>query len=406
MSAPSLIFRKEQMGAVTLCRKADTGRSFCSALKIRRSLYLTELVSSWMCCRPGSDQLPIIILSCTMRRLIDFIDSLLNVFLFLAAIFLVLISVYSLWDNYQIYHHASDRSLQVYKPTAYAADRVLQNTAENEAAEKQILPTVAPVERIPPLSEDYVFWLTVDGTLIDYPVMQGENNWEYLNKSATGDFSLSGAIFLDSASDPQLRDQFSVIYGHHMAYNAMFGSLDNYLFPDYFEYYRKGSIITPETAYALDIFAVTYADAADMKIYAPHGKTRTEMLNYLRGQAEIWVEPEPGLNIVAFSTCVSYENTSRLVVLATIRPVIDVDVMQLRPKQTAKPAVVTNTPAVVLTKNSSQESVLVSNSQVTTATAVKNQDQIPTMAPEAVSTLEIFRFSSPVDIPEFFRESK
>ena len=32
------------------------------------------------------------------------------------------------------------------------------------------------------ISEDAIAWLTVDGTLIDYPVMQGSNNDEYLNK--------------------------------------------------------------------------------------------------------------------------------------------------------------------------------------------------------------------------------
>ena len=36
-----------------------------------------------------------------------------------------------------------------------------------------------------------VAWLTVDDTNIDYPVMQGEDNNEYLNKDPFGDYFFS-----------------------------------------------------------------------------------------------------------------------------------------------------------------------------------------------------------------------
>ena len=249
-----------------------------------------------------------------MRRLIDFLDNLLNIFLVLFALLIIFISAYSLWDNYQIYRGARDSSLQAYKPKAenQTASSEVQNTATLTVQEK--------VTELPPLSEDYVFWLTLNGTLIDYPVMQGENNWEYLNKNAYGEFSLSGAIFLDSANDPALHDDFSIIYGHHMAYNAMFGSLDNYLYREYFDIYRRGTVITPAGTYDLNIFGVTYADGTDTKVYAPHTRTRSQILNYLRPKAQFWEEPHPDTRILGLSTCVSYENFKRLLVLAEILP--------------------------------------------------------------------------------------
>jgi sortase B len=46
---------------------------------------------------------------------------------------------------------------------------------------------------------DVCAWITVDGTNIDYPIVQGSDNFEYLEKDALGEFSASGSIFLDSA---------------------------------------------------------------------------------------------------------------------------------------------------------------------------------------------------------------
>ena len=46
------------------------------------------------------------------------------------------------------------------------------------------------------INPDVVGWLTVDDTHIDYPVVQGENDMEYINKDVYGEFALPGSIFL------------------------------------------------------------------------------------------------------------------------------------------------------------------------------------------------------------------
>lgn len=45
------------------------------------------------------------------------------------------------------------------------------------------------------LNPDVCGWLTLDGTRIDFPVVQGADNMVYVNTDVYGDFSLSGAIF-------------------------------------------------------------------------------------------------------------------------------------------------------------------------------------------------------------------
>ena len=78
-----------------------------------------------------------------------------------------------------------------------------------------------------------VGWIVVDDTNIDYPVMQGYDNSQYLNLDPYGEYSLSGSIFLDSRNSSDFTDPYSIIYGHHMEYGKMFGAIDDYLDDQY-----------------------------------------------------------------------------------------------------------------------------------------------------------------------------
>ena len=47
------------------------------------------------------------------------------------------------------------------------------------------------------INSDYKFWINVEGTNVDYPVVQGSNNDFYLNHDFNGNYLSSGSIFLD-----------------------------------------------------------------------------------------------------------------------------------------------------------------------------------------------------------------
>ena len=66
------------------------------------------------------------------------------------------------------------------------------------------------------LNPDVCGWLTIDGTHIDYPLVQGATNMDYINRDVYGEFSLSGAVFLDSRSKADFSDGYSIVYAHHM----------------------------------------------------------------------------------------------------------------------------------------------------------------------------------------------
>ncbi|WP_273234609.1 hypothetical protein [Ileibacterium valens] len=58
------------------------------------------------------------------------------------------------------------------------------------------------------MNPDVMAWLTIDKTHIDQPVVQGDDDMEYLNKGADGKPSLSGAIFLSSQDQSDFSDPY------------------------------------------------------------------------------------------------------------------------------------------------------------------------------------------------------
>ena len=83
-------------------------------------------------------------------------------------------------------------------------------------------------EELRALNPDTVAWLTLDGTAIDFPIVQGEDDMTYINTDVYGNFSMSGSIFLDSNCDPSFREPYALVYGHHMSDHVMFTDLDLY----------------------------------------------------------------------------------------------------------------------------------------------------------------------------------
>ena len=88
-------------------------------------------------------------------------------------------------------------------------------------------------EKLDSVNHDYVGWLTVDDTLIDYPVMKSseEDPEYYLYRDFYGNDSVSGCLFIGEGCNSDSKS--FVIYGHNMNNESMFGALDEYYDYDY-----------------------------------------------------------------------------------------------------------------------------------------------------------------------------
>ena len=231
------------------------------------------------------------------RKTIKLMDKTVDRIVLVISLLFFLICIYAMIDAVMVYYNANDTSILKYKPT-------LSDTSSLQE-----------------LSDDAVAWLTVDDTNIDYPVMQGEDNSVYLNKDPYGKYSLSGSIFLDSRCARDFSDPYSLIYGHHMEYGAMFGALDEFAKPDYFNAHRTGTLITVGgKGYHIDIFACAKAQATEPVVFSPPESSNEALLAFLEANALHYEAPQGGADapIIALSTCQSAETIERMIVFGTL----------------------------------------------------------------------------------------
>lgn len=203
------------------------------------------------------------------------------------------VSGYALWDSANLY----DTSLQDSEGNALTFAQAL---AENP---------------------DVCAWLTIDNTGIDYPVVQGTDDFEYLSKDALGNDSSSGSIFLDSACSRQFDEPYEMIMGHHMQYSKMFGDLDKFLDADFFGANQTGRLLLPDKTLDLQICAVVKANAYDAVFYRmPADASRMpQLLQQISRDALFQRE---GLTeesqILALSTCSSSGTDERTIVMCRV----------------------------------------------------------------------------------------
>ena len=151
---------------------------------------------------------------------------------FVAAILatvMLLYGGYALWDTAMLYQGAFvSQNLMKYKPSV--------SVDEDDAGLNELLA----------INPDVRGWLTIDGTHVDYPIVQGEDDMEYVNKGVYGEFSLSGTVFLDSENTSDFSDCYNLLFGHHMANGAMFGDVVRFTDRTYFEKHQTGRLFYPD----------------------------------------------------------------------------------------------------------------------------------------------------------------
>ena len=90
-------------------------------------------------------------------------------------------------------------------------------------------------------NQDIVGWVKINGTPIDYPVMQTPNDEQYyLYKNFDKEYSSAGSIFMGAEGSITRPSENMILYGHHMITQTMFKPLDKYLDE---EFYKKHKYI-------------------------------------------------------------------------------------------------------------------------------------------------------------------
>lgn len=196
-------------------------------------------------------------------------------------------------------------------------------------------------------NKDYIGWLRIDNTYVDYPVMMDPGETEagdpiygpdahvpnsfYLDHNWDRSYYRDGAIYMDCKDtfDGSDRDQSEnlVIYGHNMANGTMFGSVRRYRQDPNFFYdspFVELSNLYKDYGYVIFAFLITPGsyNATDFVYWNMEElDTKEEFDAYVKhckdfGMLNTGVDVEYGDQLLTLSTCYADYDNSRFIIVA------------------------------------------------------------------------------------------
>ena len=162
------------------------------------------------------------------------------------------------------------------------------------------------------INPDYLGWIRIDDTPIDYPVVNGVDNEKYLDISFYGERNSLGTLFTDyrtiGESDPNI-----IIYGHNSRQGDMFGSLRNYLDEQYMDEHPVITLVLNGQVAEYEIFSARMTDVGDPAYFLDFSAPGS-----FDAFAQRCGAPPGGEQIITLSTCVSGFNVDERVVVQGI----------------------------------------------------------------------------------------
>ena len=173
------------------------------------------------------------------------------------------------------------------------------------------------------INPDIVGWLYCEGTEINYPVVQGEDNSYYLKHLFDGTANPNGCLFLDCSIAGDFSDPHSIIYGHNMKNGYMFAGLEQYEEQTYYEAHPQMLLLTPEQNYTITLFS-GYTASSSADAWTLHFADQTAWSDWLQHAIDQSVfqsayQPSETDRVLTLSTC-SYDfDEARFVLLGALQ---------------------------------------------------------------------------------------
>lgn len=198
---------------------------------------------------------------------------------------------------------------------------------EKVPAQEEPLPIVMPDvdwSGLKAENADIIGWIEVPAVDIAYPVLQGNDNQEYLHKTVSGEWRTAGSIFLDSENNPDMTDLHSIIYGHNMRNGSMFAALKQFNDADVLQTCPYFWVCTEEKGLLYQIVSVHRAVTGDESFtlfpFTTKNRTFDSFLKNEMNKSDIdCVIPEGYLKrMVTLSTCTPSSDSTRQLVQGTL----------------------------------------------------------------------------------------
>lgn len=180
---------------------------------------------------------------------------------------------------------------------------------------KSEVPIIIDWDKLKNINSDIIAWLYCEGTSVNSPVVQAEDNEYYLARQFDKTKSSAGSLFLDCRNNISSRDENLIIYGHRMKDDSMFGIIPMYADEDYYLDHPIMYLLTPEQNYVVEIFACRTVNG-DMNYLRTFFEDRDAFITYINSAVKqsYWM-PDIDLateeSILTLVTCSSYKHASK-----------------------------------------------------------------------------------------------
>ena len=254
-----------------------------------------------------------------------------------------LFSAWKLVGIFQEYREAE----QLYNDAANEFTTLNSDQNKEHAVPVPSMREQAPVEvdfsNLLKINDDIIGWIYMEDTVVNYPLLQGENNLYYLDKTLYKKYLASGSIYLDCDNEPDFSDAHSIIFGHNMKNHTMFGDLSDLRDEDYLkEHPYVDLILTDGTWMRYEICSMYRAHVEDGTFRAPLNKAKnfkpfmeliTEKNMYADSELDLPVVQEDD-KVLTLSTCTEDSaDLERFVVHAVL---VSVDGLSVRYQEDAE----------------------------------------------------------------------
>ena len=141
-------------------------------------------------------------------------------------------------------------------------------------------------DKIKQTNQDIYAWIYIPNTLVNYPILQSKDNMDedyYLTHNLDLSSGYPGCIYTQKRNSKDFTDRDTVIYGHNMRDNSMFGSLHQYEDAEFFKNNPDIYIYTPQKTLHYRIFTTFESDDKLILNYYHDFKEDSVYQDYLSG---------------------------------------------------------------------------------------------------------------------------
>ena len=218
------------------------------------------------------------------------------------------------------YYGESDRNAKFY-------DGIAGMLGKGEVSENYPRAYLTKFASLWEMNEDIIGWLTIDGTQVNYPVVQTDDNDYYLHKDFSKADNKHGIPFADCRVDISIPSTNIPIYSHNMKDGQMFGELINY---QDLNYYKQHPVINFDSLYEEGKYKIVgMFIASTLPEHAPNfeyhnfiqASSDEELMNFAndvlaRSLIITGVDIQPGDQLITLSTCTYDFKEARFAIVA------------------------------------------------------------------------------------------